>query len=120
MNAGAVPIRLRLSYWESLGLKKFLEPICQTKVGPETRNETIVLIEFAEKFYGKCFGHGLNRSDKVATYQIPISVARIIHYRLQCQPTNAALQQILWLLDQHLTNRGLKPEFEKTLAILGH
>lgn len=115
MNAGSAPIRLKLAYWESIGLKMFLEPISHTKVGPATRNETIVLIEFAEKFYSKCFNHGLTKRNANVNYQVPLSVARILHYRLQYHPTNAALQSILPKIDQQLTNRGVKPSFEETL-----
>lgn len=103
------PVNLRLSFWEASNLKDFFLKLSAVKITADTRNEVIILIEFSEKFYTKCFSHGMKSQDKLVKYSFPLSVARILHYRLRHEPYEIATQYVLSKLDQELTNRSLKP-----------
>jgi len=103
------PVNLRLSFWEASNLKDFFLKLSTVKITADTRNEVIILLEFSEKFYTKCFAHGLKSQDKLVKYCFPLSVARILHHRLLHEPYEMATQYVLSKLDQELTNRSLKP-----------
>jgi len=72
-------------------------------------NELIVMAEYYDKLFIKAVRHGIKPGNKPVVYQLPLSISRILHDRLQSDPWDTILQNVLGSLDQELTNMGMKP-----------
>ncbi|MGX5854538.1 hypothetical protein ACWKW6_12880 [Dyadobacter jiangsuensis] len=77
------------------------------------RNETIILAEHWQSWSRK---NEVADKRKLKTYTIALSLARILHDRLQRIARSEINQSILAKLDQELTNIDMKPPFQLTLT----
>lgn len=110
------PVKIRLVKHEAEQLTMF---VLNKSVGilrnPEVRNDLIVLAEFSETLKSKLRIHRSKITQKPLVYTLPLSVARILHHRLQKEEISPALQIVLANLDQELTNMNMKPTFPISL-----
>lgn len=111
------PIPIRLTRFEVKAILDLLQDaVIKCADGGDIRVETIVLAEFHLPWYKKHLASFTKKpSKKLPLYQMPVSVARILHYRLQQLPFNHTNQFILSKLDMELTNREMKPKFPTKL-----
>jgi hypothetical protein len=108
-------VRIRLAKHEAGRLIEYFQFSFFGKLSnPNIRNDLIVMAEYHDK---KVFKHRQSYKSKPVVYQLPLSIARILHYRLQVECPNTDLQNILYSLDQELTNLGMKVDFHKQLTI---
>ena len=110
------PVTIRLAPFEVQAILNILEEACRKCADRNVRVETIVLAEFYVEWWKKRLSIFTKpRPKKDPVYKIPVSVVRILHYRLQHTPTDQTLQFILAKLDQALIDRNLCPTFPTTL-----
>jgi hypothetical protein len=118
------PISIRLSIFEMKALldianyafKKCNEATESQK--PYLRSGLIILAEFYPAWKKKCAAVDpyAKRVKGVPKYKIPVSVAQIVHNRLQHYPRTEGNQLLLNNLDRALVNRSLRPVFDYQIA----
>lgn len=106
-------IKVKLSRYEVCAIQLIMWQAAQRELRPDMRNETIILAENWQTWSRK---HEVADKRKLKTYTIALSLARILHDRLQRIPQTHIHQSILDKLDQELTNIGMKPPFQLTLT----
>jgi hypothetical protein len=110
------PITIRLSPFEVKAILDILEDACHKCNDCNVRVETIVLAEFYVQWWRKrllTFTKPTPKKDPA--YKIPVSIVRILHYRLQHSPSDHTRQFILAKFDQALIDRNLRPTFPSKL-----
>jgi hypothetical protein len=109
------PVKLKLDKREADSLLSYLKSETEGKIShPEVRIELIILAEYYYKAFTKAVIIKSGPGDKPVLYEIPLSVARILHTRLQYYPYSNCLQVILASLDKKLVVRNI------TIAFLTH
>ncbi len=116
------PLSVRLSSYEVRAMLVLLNNAKQkcddadVLTRSEIRIETIVLSEFHARWWKITAALALKpKAAKDPIYKIPVSVARIIHYRLQHTSFSEIHQWLLDHLDRALLNRGLRPAQPKKI-----
>lgn len=105
-------VRIRLVKHEAQRLIAYYHSCFTGKLNqPDVRNELIVMAEYYDKLFLKVYKHQTKSGNKSVVYQLPLSISRILHARLQADPWDTILQNVLASLDQELTNMGMKPNF---------
>ena len=103
-------VRIRLAKHEAGRLMEYFHFSIHGKINnPNVNNDLIVMAEFYDKFVLKVFKQTQLDKSKPVLYQLPLSVARILHYQILAYCPNEYLQRILCSLDLELTNLGMKP-----------
>jgi len=112
------PVKLRLAKHEARRLVEYFNIKIEGKLNSsDVRNDLIVMAEFYEKLFLKATRQQLKPGHKPTIYHLPLSIARILHNRLQQEPCDSILQNILYNLDHELTNINMAPKFSKQLSI---
>ena len=105
-------IRIRLAKHEAERLVTYYFSCINGKLkDPNVRNELIVMAEYYDKLIIKVYRHQSKLGNKPVVYQLPLSISRILHARMQVSHYDTILQNVLSSLDQELTNMGMKPNF---------
>ena len=111
------PLSIRLSGIEAVALLMVLRGAldklyeCPKHKRGSIRIETIVLNEYYPTWWKKTAALAVAPSkQKDPTYRIPVSICRIVHYRLQHLPYSDANQMLIKRLDKALLNSGYRPE----------
>ena len=113
-----LPVKLKLDKREADSLFSYLKHSVDGKLkNPKVRTELIILAEYYFKTFTKAVNHQMKPGNKPVSYDLPLSVARILHTRLQFNPYSNDLQNILAALDKHLVNRNMVPPTPKQLSI---
>lgn len=118
------PLSIRLSIFEMkamLDIVEYAYKVCNEATEsqkPYLSSGVIILAEFYPGWKKKCFM--LDPKSKKATiglkYKIPVSVAQIVHNRLQHYPMTQGNQWLLDNLDRALVNLSLVPAKPKPIA----
>ncbi|GLU54476.1 hypothetical protein Dfri01_39370 [Dyadobacter frigoris] len=112
------PVKLKLDKREAESLFSYLKNETEGKINrPDVRTELIILAEYYYKTFTKAVKHQMKLDNKPVFYEIPLSVARILHTRIQFYPYQNNLQIILGNIDEQLLNRNMKPVAPKQLSI---
>lgn len=112
------PVKLKLDKREADSLFSYLKNETEGKINrPDVRTELIILAEYYFKAFTKAVNHQMKPGNKPVLYEVPLSVARILHTRLQYYPYSSCLQIILANLDKQLLDRKMVPFTPKQLSI---
>lgn len=112
------PVKLKLDKREADSLFSYLKNETDGKINrPDVRTELIILAEYYYKTFTKAVNHQMKLDNKPVSYDIPLSVARILHTRIQFYPYQNNLQIILGIIDKQLVNRKMVPTAPKQLSI---
>ena len=114
------PIAIHLAAYEVQAIKNILEDAVfkAASYKKDAKIETIVLAEFFTPWSKRllaCLTATGPKRNKAKLYPIPVSVARILHYRIQQIQYNPINQEILTKLDNALTNCNMKPDYPTIL-----
>lgn len=112
------PVQIKLAKHEAQKLLAYFHQTTDGKLkDTNVRNDLIMIAEHYDTLYIKVTKHLLIDGYKLVVYKFPLSLARILHTRLQQEPYNQVLQNILGNLDKELNNRNMVPHFPKQLSI---
>ena len=106
-------VKVKLTRAEVFSIQQIMRQAASLQLRSDMRNETIILAENWETWIKKYVSAD---ERKVKSYQIALSLARILHDRLQKIPVTDANQSLLTKLDQELTNLNMKPLLQLTLS----
>jgi hypothetical protein len=111
------PLKIKVSKDEAWAIHSYIKETIIKAGDKNARIEIIILAEYYMVWTKKLMAyHRTNSTVNVPKPQkIPVSVGRILHYRLQHEPYDQVNQGILSKLDQALTNRNMKPDFSTNL-----
>lgn len=111
-------VRIKLAKHEAGKLLEYFQYSFFGKLqNPNIRNDLIVMAEYYDKLFTKVFKHRNSYKTNLVVYNLPLSIARILHYRIQADCPNDQMQKILLDLDQQLMNLNMKADFHKQLSI---
>lgn len=106
-------VKIKLSAYEVFAIQDMMYKASVVELRPNMKNETIILAENWPTWVKKYVSADKQRAK---TYTIALSLARIMHLRLQQIPMTFANQSLLDKLDHELTNIEMKPPFQLTLT----
>lgn len=111
------PIRIKLEHAEADQIVQYCIGAAGIARLPEASLELVVLAEFRDKIVTKLMQNRNKNRQKVFTYSIPISVARILHRRWQDIPYDKDRQMVMSAIDYELTRLNLKPDPKKPMIV---
>lgn len=110
------PLQIRLSTFEVTAMLQILNEAKErcgsapVKLKCKLHIDTIILSEFHTTWWKKTAALAVKPATKKdPMYRIPVSICRIVHYRLQHLPVTHANQCLLKRLDVVLVNADLRP-----------
>ena len=104
-----LPLKIKLTYYEARQLGDYFMRAGRIAIHPQAREELMVLAEISPRFESQVVKAWRDpNKGKVFTYTIPMSVARILHRRLQQEVITSEMQMVLMGLDKELTRRDMK------------
>lgn len=116
------PLSIRLSEFEMRALADIVAFAYYTCADapdhkkPLLTSGLIILAEFYPTWKKRCAAVPLKKTKTNPLCRIPISVAQVLHSRLQHSPQTQANQWLLENLDLALVNRSLRPVTPKPIA----
>ncbi|CAG4992296.1 hypothetical protein DYBT9275_00933 [Dyadobacter sp. CECT 9275] len=109
-------VKIKLGKFEVLTILRILGEALQIAQKENVRVETLILAEFYLSWYKRSLSYELpGHQHQIKQQTIPLSVARVLHYRLRFEPATAHTQSILSNLDQILVNMGRRPDYPITI-----
>jgi hypothetical protein len=120
MNPHIPKISLHLAKYEIIALHRYFSFLVQRTWNnlPRTDNDLIVLIEYYKKLDMLAARTEYQIEPKKGfKFTMPLSVARILHTRLQEGTFNEVLVMILGKIDFALNSANMAPKKDKTLTI---
>ncbi len=106
-------VKIKLSAYEVFAIQDMMYKAAHAELRPDMKNDTIILAE-NWPIWAKRYASA--DKQRLKTFTIALSLARIMHLRLQQIPQTFANQSLLDKLDHELTSMDMKPVFQLSLT----
>lgn len=109
------PVNIKLAAYEAEVFRMYMRRMLESSLDKNARNEVIILGEYYPRLEANVRSKRFRFGNKVCTYILPLSVARIIWYRWQLEDNGQIIQSILGKIDHAFNAINRVPNFSKIL-----